>query len=295
MIEGGEFLTNNFGTAPGMLYEQNGKMFILLPGPPLENQPMIRDYLFPKLKEKDFIQGSFHTKVYRLYNVGESMVADLFVSFNENVDIGYYFTAGGWCEIHLSKYRTATGKKQIQELTVATERAEKILKDANIFFTEDKDISQLVLEVLTEKNLSVSFAESITGGNLSGEFVKNPGASKAFLGSVVSYSDDTKRNILGVSKESLDKYGAVSEQVVKEMVFGLKKITGSDIAVSVSGIAGPEGGTMEKPVGLICFGFLFGNDFYSQKEIFAGVRTRVMNRTVNRVFVEILKHLTKKL
>ncbi|MCX6112710.1 MAG: CinA family protein, partial [Proteobacteria bacterium] len=246
---------------------------------------------------------------YSLYNVGESTVADLFVSFNEDVDIGYYFTSGGWCEIHLSKYiegknnnsigndnntivnNDTAEKEHVKKLTAAAEKVEKILKDADIFFTEDKDISQLVLDTLKEKGLTLSFAESITGGNLSGEFVKNSGASKVFLGGVVSYSNETKKNILGVSQKTLDKYGAVSDEVVREMAFGLKKLMDADISVSVSGIAGPEGGTKDKPVGLIYFGFLFENDFYSTKEIFTGVRTRVMTRAVNMVFVEVLKRL----
>ena len=171
------------------------------------------------------------------------------------------------------------------------EKAESILQNAGLFYTEDKDLSLLVLETLEKKGKKVSFAESITGGNVSGEFVKNPGASKVFLGGVVSYSNETKKSILGVDHKTLDKYGAVSEEVVKEMDYGLKKITGSDIAVSVSGIAGPDGATKDKPTGLVYFGFLFDDKFYSKKEIIPGTRARIMNWTVNMVFLEILKNL----
>ena len=293
LIEGGEFLTNNFGSAPGMLYEEKGKIFALLPGPPRENQPMVKNYLFPKLKDKDFLQGNLHSKVFRIYNVGESMVADLFVTFNEDVDIGYYFTSGGWCEIHLNKYISngTSGKADIKKLDVVSEKVEKMLKDADMFFTEDKALSQIVLDTLKEKRLTISFAESITGGNLSGEFVKNAGASTVFLGSVVSYSNEVKRDILGVKQVSLDKHGAVSEEVVREMAFGLKKLIGADISISVSGIAGPDGATEDKPIGLVYFGFLFKDKFYSKKEIFIGERSRIMTRSVNTVFVEILKDL----
>ena len=289
LIEGAEFLTNKNGTAPGMFFMENDTIFVLLPGPPLENQPMIKNGLFLKLKENGFIQGNILTKVYRLYNVGESAAADLFALFEEDVELGYYFTSGGWCEIHLTKY--VTGEGQSTGLVSASKKAEQILNDAGIFFTEDKDIAQLVLETLEQKKMTLSFAESITGGNLSGEFVKTPGASKVFIGGVISYSNEAKKNILGVRQDSLDKHGAVSEEVVKEMVLGLKKLTGSDIGVSISGVAGPDGGTKEKPVGLVYFGFLFGSEFYARKEMLVGHRTRIMTRAINMVFVEILRNL----
>lgn len=289
LIEGGEFLINDAGTAPGVFCQKCNKIFVLLPGPPKENQSMIKEQLFPKLKEKGFVKGSFYTKIYRIYNVGESAIADLFRPFKEDIEIGFYPVTGGWCEVHLSKY--ISKKEQIKKLTPIIKKAEKILKDAGLFFTENEDISKLVLDALVQEKLTLSFAESITGGNLSGEFVKNPGASKVFAGGVVAYSNETKKNILGVKQETLEKYGAVSNAVVKEMALGLKKITGTDIAISVSGIAGPEGGTKQKPVGTVCFGFVFGNDVYTKTELFPPPRPRIMVRSINMVFVEILKTL----
>jgi nicotinamide-nucleotide amidase len=289
LIDGGEFLKNDNGTAPGMLCQENGKLLVLLPGPPRENQPMVQNFLLPKLKEKEFLEGEIYTKVYRIYDVGESVIADLFMSFNEDVEIGYYAVAGGWCEIHLSRYFAE--KNKAKELTPILKKVEKILKDAGMFFTEDKDISLLVLETLKKKGLTLAVAESITGGNLSGQFVRNSGASKVLLGGVVAYSNDVKKKVLGVKQSSLTKYGAVSDQVAKEMALGVKKTTGADIAVSVTGIAGPEGGTKNKPVGLVHFGFSFGKKVYTKKEIIPGIRQRIMVRAVNMAFVEILKKL----
>jgi len=280
LIDGGEFLSNGNGTAPGIFYQEADKIFVLLPGPPRENQPMIKEVLLPKLKENGFIKGSPRTKVYRIYNVGESAIADLFRPFHDRIELGFYPVTGGWCEVHLSNHN----KKHEQKV-------EKMLKDAGMFFTEDKNISLLVLEKLEKKGLTISFAESITGGNLSGEFVKNAGASKVLLGGIVAYSNDAKKKILSVKQETLNKYGAVSESTVKEMTLGLKKLMGADIAISVSGIAGPEGGTKEKPIGTVCFGFLFGNDLCTKKEMIPGPRARIMTRAVNMVFVEILKSL----
>ena len=110
-------------------------------------------------------------------------------------------------------------------------------------------------------------------------------------GSVVSYSNEIKKNILGVSEETLNKKGAVSEECVKEMAYGLKKITGADICVSISGIAGPSGETKDKPAGLVHFGFIINNEYFHKKELFFGTRVRIINRCVNFAFVEILKKL----
>ena len=107
-----------------MLCQENEKLFVLLPGPPRENQPMVHNFLFPKLKEKGFIEGEIYTKVYRIYDVGESSIADLFMSFNEDVEIGYYAVSGGWCEIHLSKYFTE--KNKAKELTPILKKVENI-------------------------------------------------------------------------------------------------------------------------------------------------------------------------
>ena len=126
LIEGGEFLINDAGTAPGIFCQKGNKIFVVLPGPPRENQPMIQSQLFPKLKGKDFVKGSFHTKIYRIYNVGESAIADLFRPFKEDIEIGFYPVNGGWCEIHLSKY--ITKKDQLKKLSPIIKKAEKILK-----------------------------------------------------------------------------------------------------------------------------------------------------------------------
>lgn len=279
LIEGAEFLCNNNGTAPGMFYKTDEKIFVLLPGPPKENQPMIQEQLSLKLKQHHFVGKDFNTKIYRIYNVGESAIADMFTSFKDDVSIGYYATVGGWCEIHINE--NATRSRQI----------EKILTDNKIFFTDDKDISLMVLEKLETQNKTISFAESITGGNISAEFVKNPGASKVFEGSIVSYSNEIKKSVLGVKQETLDTHGAVSEETVKEMCYGLKKNMNTNICIAVSGIAGPQGGSEQKPVGTVWFGFLFGENFYSKKELFPGIRSRIMSRVTNTVFVEILKNL----
>ncbi|MFH1224057.1 MAG: CinA family protein [Pseudomonadota bacterium] len=155
---------------------------------------------------------------------------------------------------------------------------------------KNKNLSLLVLEKLKKQKRTISFAESITGGNISGEFVKNVGASKVFMGGIIAYSDDAKKKLLGVKQNTLNNYGAVSEKTVKEMCTGLKKLFNTDITISISGIAGPDGGTKQKPVGTVYFGFMFGKKFYAKKEIFHGSRVYIMLRAINKVFTEILKN-----
>jgi nicotinamide-nucleotide amidase len=288
LIEGAEFIGNENGTAPGMLYNRSGKLFVLLPGPPRENQPMIKGGLYEMLKREKFIEGEIYTRIFRLYNVGESTIADLFKDFKEDIQLGYYFSANGWVEIHFSRF--ITDRSRVGSIEDIVSKGLKIIDDNNIFRTPDVDLSKIVYGLLLEKGKTVSFAESVTGGALSGELVRNPGVSKMFNGSVVSYSNEMKQNVLGVGSKSLSDNGAVSAKVAEEMALGLKKITGSDICVSVTGIAGPEGGSAEKPVGLVYFGFLFDGEMTVKKEIFGGNRQQIINRIINFTFTEILKH-----
>jgi nicotinamide-nucleotide amidase len=287
LIEGGEFIQNPNGTAPGMFCKQENRLYVLLPGPPRENQPMVRNDLHDLLVKNDFIEGDIFTKVVRIYNAGESMVADLFKNFNEDIQLGYYFSALGWVEVHFSKF--VRNRKDIDDLLPICEKGLKILDDNGLFYTIDEDLSLLVLKTLRSRNLTLSFAESITGGNLSGDLVKNPDASTVFTGGIISYSNALKRDLLGVNETTLNNFGAVSEQVVGEMVLGLKKQTSSDVCIALSGIAGPGGGSAEKPVGLVYIAFLFGDQCQIKREVFRGNRNQIFNRCINFVFSEILK------
>lgn len=160
-----------------------------------------------------------------------------------------------------------------------------------IDFTENKDIQLLVLEKLISLNKTIAFAESITGGGLAKTLVDIPGASNSLLGGIVSYSNKVKEKLLFV--KSIEQKGAVSSEVAEEMVKGLKKQIGADINVSVTGIAGPTGGSKEKPIGLVYFGFLFDNIFFIKKQIFNGNRERIINKTILYVFLEIYKYICK--
>jgi nicotinamide-nucleotide amidase len=291
LIEGGEFIQNKNGTAPGMLCKHDNRLYVLLPGPPRENQPMVRNDLHGLLVNNGFTEGELFTKIVRIYNAGESAVADLFNDFKEDIQLGYYFSVNGWVELHFSKF--VTTPKDIGAIIPLCEKGLKILDDNGLFYTVDEDLSHLVLNMLRNNKLTISFAESITGGNLSGELVKNPDASTVFIGGIVSYSNALKQQLLSVKESTLQKFGAVSEQVAGEMVWGLKKQTNSDICIALSGIAGPGGGSIEKPVGLVYIAFLFGEECRINRKIFGGNRHQIINQCVNFVFSEILKFYDK--
>lgn len=289
IIEGANFIENINGTAPGMYYKDNekNKILFLLPGPPKENIPMIKNYVLNILKENNFINKNLYSRVFRIYNIGESELYDI-VKDIEDRDIitGYYFTQKGWVEIHLNKFcdiKENNEFKHIENLYIDK------FNTHNIFWTDDYDLSYILYKELEAKSLTISFAESITGGNLSGNLVLNPGVSNVFKASIVCYSNDSKRDLLKVKDKTLKKYGAVSEDVAEEMVKGLKKLFNTNVCVSVTGIAGPYGETTNKPIGLVYFGFIVNDKIIIKKEIFSGDRERIINKTINYVFVELLK------
>lgn len=148
--------------------------------------------------------------------------------------------------------------------------------------------AETILSACKQKGLKIATAESCTGGLLAALFTEIPGSSVAFEGGVVSYSNPLKKKLLGVSAETLDKHGAVSSHVAEEMAKGVQKISGSDIAISITGIAGPDGGTKEKPVGLVYIGYVFGSHAHSEKHQFKGDRQAVRMQSVQRV-LDILR------
>lgn len=291
IVPGGEFIKNKIGTAPGIFYKENNKVYILLPGPPVENQLMINNYLFDKFKNNGLIEGEIIAKILRAYNVGESELADSLSAIKTSCDIGYYFSQEGWIELHISKYSMNNDDKILNEVNNIYKNIIDILGKNNYFYTEDKDISLLLLNLLKKKKLTISFGESITGGNISGEFIKNAGASEVLLGGIIAYSNEAKIKLLNVDEKIINEYGAVSEQCAGEMVNGLKSRFGSDISVSITGIAGPTGGNENKPVGLVYFGFIIKDHLFIKKEIFFGNRSRILKKCISYVLIEVYKYL----
>lgn len=157
--------------------------------------------------------------------------------------------------------------------------------------TDNKSVSQVLGELLSERELTVSCAESCTGGNIAHKITQNPGSSAYFLGSVVSYSNDVKANVLNVSRNDIDRFGAVSRQVVEQMAEGAAKLMHTDCAVATSGIAGPDGGTKFKPVGTVWMAAKYGDKTVSELIQFPGDRNNVIESATNHVMVMLIKLL----
>lgn len=157
--------------------------------------------------------------------------------------------------------------------------------------TDDKDVSQVLGDLLTERELTVSTAESCTGGNIAHKFTTNPGSSAYYLGSVVSYSNDVKAGVLHVSRSNLSRYGAVSREVVEDMARGVSELMRSDCALATSGIAGPDGGSKFKPVGTVWMAAKYGSQIVTELIHFNGNREEVIERATNHVMVMLVKLL----
>ncbi|MCI5598394.1 MAG: competence/damage-inducible protein A [Ruminococcus sp.] len=289
--EGSIVLYNNNGTAPGIIIDDNGKILVMLPGPPRELNPMFEQYVKPYLAAKQ--EYIFVSRVLRVSKIGEStteyLLRDL-IDNQTNPTIATYVK-----NIEVIVRLTAKAKNEEEANKLIDPVAEEIYKRLgnNLYAEGDTTISEVVCKKLLEKNITVAVSESCTGGLLSKTFTDIAGISQIFMEGAVTYSNDAKMRRLGVKRETLDKYGAVSAETAAEMAEGIAKSAGTDIGISTTGIAGPGGGTPEKPVGLVYIGLsIFGNVI--TKEVhFNGNRDVVRVRTVDAVFDSLRRELEK--
>ena len=249
--EGGIVLHNAHGTAPGLAMETpRGGLLILLPGPPRELHPMFDEQALPLIRQRFPHDSPFVCRTVRTSGLGESFVeeriSDLMKPFvGAGMDLGYCARNGEVDVRFVARGADAA-------TTIAN--AERLLHDtlrSLIYGVDDDLLETVVLREFTARRKTVALAESCTGGFISNRLTNVPGASAVFLGGLVTYSNDAKQTILGVRAETLAAHGAVSEAVAKEMAEGAREKLQADFAVSVTGIAGPSGGTPEKPVGTV--------------------------------------------
>lgn len=271
-------LYNENGTAPGSILEKDGKIIIILPGPPKEMIPMFRKSVVPYLSK--FTQGVIKSVNIRTFGIGESAMAERVSHLlqKENPTVAPYAKSGEALLRVTAKAETEEEAKKL--LAPVVEEIEDVLSD--YVYTKDKNsIEEVTVELLKEKNLTLATAESCTAGLISKRITDISGASAVYMGSVVSYSNDVKMNILGVRKESLEKYGAVSEVVAAEMALGAVKLLKTDIAVSITGIAGPLSDNTDKEVGLIYIAVTDGKSV-SVKKLLNGHKKGDSCRDYNR-------------
>ncbi len=266
---------NDNGTAPGFALESNGKIVICLPGPPNELNPMFEDSVKPWLMNRS--SEALYYRTIRTFGIGESMLETKLLPL---IDGQTDPTLATYAKMGEATLRIASKRSTEEEARKAVEdmikRVYEYVGDY-IYSTDDESLPELVGRKLIEKNLTMSTAESCTGGMIAARMTDISGISAVFERGIVTYSNGAKMDELGVSGETLERYGAVSPQTAEEMVRGLQKKTGSRVCVSVTGIAGPGGGTPEKPVGLIYVGVMLDE----RMEVFE-LRTNNTKRQWNR-------------
>ncbi len=269
-------IENPVGTASGFSFVSGNSKFYFLPGVPREFRRMFREHVFPDISGVSEKGTILRVRVLRTFGLGESEVAEKLEGFSlEGVDVGYRIRLP---EIHLRFTASGHDDEVLDSLLRdACAQAKERLGDF-LFSKEDEPLEEVAAASLLEKDLTLSVAESCTGGLCSSRFTDIAGSSAYFLGGAVVYSNDSKEKLLGVSADTLVRFGAVSEQVVSEMARGARELFGTDIGISISGIVGPGGGTAEKPVGTVWFGFSHATSgTFCEKRNFTGTRDEIKN------------------
>jgi nicotinamide-nucleotide amidase len=278
-IDGCIVLDNDNGTAPGYIVEENGKAVILLPGPPSEMIPMFETHIIPYLQNKQ--NKVFISSMVKICGIGESKaetdILDL-IEQQTNPTIAPYAKSG---EVHFRVTAAADHEEEGRNLIApVVEELYRRFGD-NIYSTEESEtLESVVVKLLQEHNLTVATAESCTGGLLTGRLVNVPGVSGLLKEGFITYSNEAKMKYLGVKEETLKNYGAVSEQTAREMAVGVAAASGSNTALAITGIAGPEGGTPEKPVGLAYIGCHVNGETTVREYRLKGNRAKVRELSV---------------
>lgn len=266
---------NDAGTAPGFALEKDGKYIICMPGPPREMKRMFQKSVVPFLQS--MIDGALYYRQIRFFGIGESMLETQLLDLIDNQTDPTLATYAkeGECSLRIASKRATEEEAE----HAVDEMLEKVKERVGhyIYSCDDEELAQVVADRLMEQGLTLSSAESCTGGMFASTMTDIPGISQCFDRGLVTYSNQAKMEELGVSAGTLEKFGAVSEETALEMVEGLKRVSGSDVCISVTGIAGPGGGSEEKPVGLVYIGFSYGD-----KKICKKVQMRNVNRSWNR-------------
>ena len=266
---------NDAGTAPGFALEKDGKYIICMPGPPREMKRMFQKSVVPFLQS--MIDGALYYRQIRFFGIGESMLETQLLDLIDNQTDPTLATYAkeGECSLRIASKRATE-----EEAEHAVDEMLEMVKERvghYIYSCDDEELAQVVADRLMEQGLTLSSAESCTGGMFASTMTDIPGISQCFDRGLVTYSNQAKMEELGVSAGTLEKFGAVSDETALEMVEGLKRVSGSDVCISVTGIAGPGGGSEEKPVGLVYIGFSYGD-----KKICKKIQMRNVNRSWNR-------------
>jgi len=286
--EGCTVFQNEWGTAPGCAFEAGGKHVVMLPGPPRECVPMFRNCAMPYLR--GLSDAVLVSRNVRVFGIGESAVEDMLHDFMEshsNPTIAPYAKEGEVLLRVTAKAETADKAREMTEPVVEEIRSRL---GSAVYGVDVGSLEEAVFELLKNDGLTLAAAESCTGGMLAARITELPGVSQIFRGSVCAYSNEVKADILSVPRETIEKYGAVSEQTAFWMAENVRKHLKADIGVSVTGVAGP-GASEAKPVGMVCFGISSEKGTKTYTYRFGGNRHRIRVMSVNRALDIIRRHV----
>ena len=286
----GLILKNNNGTAPGCIIEKNGKIVVMLPGPPNELEPMFLESVRPYLIEKS--GNVLYSRMLRVFGIGESKLAEMINDLMEqsNPTVAPYAETGG---VRLRLTAFAKSQDEGEKIISETEAKIKDILGDCIYSDDNKTLPETVVSLLREKKLTIASAESCTGGMFAKMIVDIPGSSEIMNESIVTYANSAKIKYLGVSPETLDKFGAVSEETAREMAEGIATAANADIGVAFTGIAGPGGGTEEKPAGLVYMAVKYKDEITVKKLMLKGNREKVRYVSCLNGFDTVRRIITK--
>jgi len=268
-------LPNKIGTAPGMLFEKDNKIFISMPGVPKEMYNLMTLEVIPFFEKKNVSRESILHKKILLSGISESALAEKIESWEtglpSHIKLAYLPNPERMC-LRLSVHGEDKAKLET-EVSLQIEKLKKIVPEY-IFGYDEENMAEVVGKLLMKRNATVGVAESCTGGNIAHFFTSNPGSSDYFKGGVVSYTNEIKNKVLGVKKQTLDKYTAVSKNVALEMAEGVEKLLYTDYSISSTGFVGPTGGTKEIPLGTVWIAVTGKHGSVAKKFIFTMDRSR---------------------
>lgn len=288
-------LFNKVGTAPGMWMEKENTVFISLPGVPYEMKYLIDNEVIPNLVQK-FERPYIVHQTIMTYGRGESMIAEQIEEWEDNlpefIKLAYLPSPG---KVRLRLTARGSNEEVLKsEIKDQVEKLDLLIHEIIVGYNEDEPIEVVLGKLLTDKKLTISTAESCTGGKIAATLSAVSGASNYFKGSVVSYATQTKIDVLGVSKDIIDKHSLVSAEVAKEMVLGIQKLTHSDFAIATTGNAGPTKGNADAELGTVFIAIATPNNVFIEEFNFGQPREKVIDRAVSKALELIYKEILKK-